>query len=73
MKKILKATAIKGTLRERSVQITAYTDDLAFIARNKTILTDKLMITYEATKRKLEINQTKTMYIKLGDIMFSVV
>ena len=49
------------------MQVIAYADDLALVAKNKRVLTEKLtMISTEAEKRGLEINRVKTKYMKIG-------
>ncbi|KAJ3667210.1 hypothetical protein Zmor_002610 [Zophobas morio] len=64
MDRIVKNTHAEGTIINKSVQIIAYADDLALIARDKESLSKLLaVITNEASKRGLDINVEKTKYL----------
>lgn len=45
---VVMASAIEGSLRKREVQQTSYADDLALIANNKWILSEKLICEYHS-------------------------
>ena len=63
---VMRACNISGSIIEKSVQIVAYADDLAIIARDSRSLKETLLrVKTEATKRGLEINQEKTKYMEI--------
>ncbi|XP_072379022.1 uncharacterized protein [Diabrotica undecimpunctata] len=60
----VKASKIKGTIAHSSTQIVAYEDDLVLMGRDKERLKEAVTIlTKEARKRALEINEGKTKYL----------
>ncbi|KAJ3666612.1 hypothetical protein Zmor_002047 [Zophobas morio] len=62
--RIVKNSHAEGTIINKSVQIIAYADDLALIAKDKKSLSKLLtLITNEASKRGLDINVKKTKYL----------
>lgn len=60
----IRATNFKGTIIQKSVQLVAYADDIAIVARDVKHLEEAVKsIIKEARKRGLEINETKTKYM----------
>ncbi|XP_072398001.1 uncharacterized protein [Diabrotica undecimpunctata] len=60
----VKASKIKGTISHSSTQIVEYADDLVLMGTDKERLKEAVTIlTKEARKRGLEINEGKTKYL----------
>ncbi|CAG9839575.1 unnamed protein product [Diabrotica balteata] len=66
---VIGKTNITGHINTKSVQITAYADDVAIISRNKPRLMKVFKQTDpEARKRGLKINEAKTKYMTVKRI-----
>lgn len=64
MKDVMKELQNIGTINNKSVQVIAYADDIAIIARNRKDLEQTLITIAEKAKEKgLEINEKKTKYM----------
>lgn len=64
---VIRECNITGSLIQKSSQVVAYADDIAVIARDKNSLEDLVnKIDREAQRRGLEINQSKTKYMKIS-------
>ncbi|CAG9838002.1 unnamed protein product [Diabrotica balteata] len=65
----IRKTNITGHINTKSVQITAYADDVAIISRNKPLLMEVFeQIDPEARKIGLKINEAKTKYMTVKRI-----
>jgi Reverse transcriptase (RNA-dependent DNA polymerase)/Endonuclease/Exonuclease/phosphatase family len=65
---IIRDCGIKGSIIQKSVQIIAYADDIAVVARDMRSLEEVVeKINKEAKKRGLEINSKKTKYMKISN------
>lgn len=62
----MRECGIKGTIIEKMIQVVAYADDIALIARDRKSLEEAMeMINKKAKERGLEINQEKSKYMKI--------